>query len=62
MKQRSGSGNIHFVPNHDFSYDVYISDPRALNHAKESTLHWACQSEKENEEVVELLLPKLKKK
>ena len=43
-------------------YDMYVSDPRAHNTAMEDVLHWACKSEKENEVLVELLLPKLKEK
>ena len=43
-------------------YVLCVSDPRALNSAMESVLHWACKSEKENEVLVELLLPKFMRK
>ena len=41
---------------------MYVSDPRAHNIALEGVLHWACKSEKENQLVLELLLPKLMEK
>jgi len=35
---------------------MHISDPRVVNHANEGVLHWAGQSQQENEELVKLLL------
>ena len=39
-----------------YSFLMHVSDPRVLNRVKEGVLHWACQSQKENEEVVKLIL------
>ena len=38
---------------------THVLDPQAHSTAMEDVLHWACKSEKENEVLVELLLPKL---
>ena len=35
---------------------MHVSDPRVLNRAKEGVLHWACQSQQEDDELVKLVL------